>query len=149
MANAVEDALNRGSAEQRERAMQTIEEARRNIQMNNVQMGDISSTSAANVAHQAQVIEDAKRTIPFETMQHVDTVSPPMNTPPVNASQTQGQMNSNVIELHPDTKNTIESIEQGEGNNYLNQNAVDRALARQAQETPVYEEPQQQRAMGR
>jgi hypothetical protein len=149
MANAVEDALNRATPEQREKAMQTIEEARRNIQMNNVQMGDISSTEAANVAHNAQVIEDAKRTIPFETMQHVDTVSPPMNTPPMNAPAMHGQMNSNVIELHPDTKNTIESIEQGEGNNYLNQNAVDRALARQAQEMPPINEPQQQRAMGR
>jgi hypothetical protein len=137
MANAVEDALNRASPEQREKAMQTIEEARRNIQMNNVQMGDISSTNAASITHNAQVIEEAKRIIPFETMQHVDTVSPPMNTPP-----THGVSNSNVIELHPDIQSDIESVQQSGDNNYLNQNAVDRALAQQSQETPHYEEPQ-------
>lgn len=142
MANAVEDALNRASAEQRERAMATIEEARRNIQTTNMQMGDISSTDAASVARNAQIIEEAKRNIPFETMQHVDTVSPPLNTPPMH-----GRSNSNVIELHPDMQADIQAVEQSGGNNYLNQNAVDRALARQSQDGPNYEP--QQRAMGR
>jgi len=142
MADAVQDALNRASTEQRERAMQTIEEARRNIQMSNVQVGDISSMDAANMTRQAQIIEEAKRNIPAETMTHVDTVSPPLNTPP-----THGMSNFNVIELHPDIKSDIESVQQSGGNNYLNQNAVDRALARPAQDTPQYD--QQQRAMGR
>jgi hypothetical protein len=144
MANSVEDALNRASAEQRDRAMQIIEEARQNINTASLQKGNFPSSDAdATIARNEQIIEEAKRTIPVETMQHVETVSPPMNTPPM-----QGQSNSNVIELHPDVRSDIESIEQSGGNNYLNQNAVDRALARQGQENPQYE-PEQQRAMGR
>lgn len=141
MPNAVEDALNRASAEQRERAMQTIEEARRNIQLVSVQQtGDISSTDANSLARNAQIIEEAKRTIPFETMKDVDHVSPPMNTPG------NGPTNSNVIELHEHTQSTIENIEQGPGNNYMNDNAVDRAMARQSQDSIQQD---QQRAMGR
>ncbi len=141
MANSVEDALSRASAEQRERAMQTIEEARRNIQSTTMQPGDMSSMSATSIAHNAQVIEDAKRTIPFETMQHVDEIGPPMNTPAANDNY-----QSNVIEIDPNTQSKIEQIQQGEGNNYLSGNAVDRAMARQPQE---YDRGDQQRAMER
>ena len=143
MANAVEEALNRANADQRAHAMQVIEEARRNIQTADLQMANAPSGDAkAIIARNEQIIEDAKRSIPVETMQSVDEISPPLNTPPMH-----GQSNSNVIELHPDMHSDIESVQQSGGNNYLNENAVDRALARPAQESQNYEE--QQRAMGR
>lgn len=140
MANAIDDALNRASQEQREQ--QVINEARRNIQLVSVrQMGDVSSTDAASIAKNAQVIEEAKRTIPFETMQDVKEVSPPLNTP-----ATKSNYNSTVIELHPNAQNTVENIDRGEGNNYLRENAVDRAMNRPAQEI---DRTEQQHAMGR
>jgi hypothetical protein len=143
MANSVDDALNRASAEQRERAMQTIEEARRNIQSAQMQPGDMSSMDASNIAHSTQVIEDAKRTMPPEpVLRHVNEVSSPPPTPPVH-----GRVDTTPMELNAETHANIESIQQNGGNNYLDQNAVDRALERQPQETPDYE--QQQRAMGR
>ncbi len=142
MANAIEDALSRASAEQRERAQQAIEEARQNIKLVSMrQMGDISSTDADSVARNAQIIEEAKRTIPAETMKDVNEISPPLNTP-----SARGYYNSNVIEIHPNVQSQIETIEQGEGNNYLRENAVDRAMARPSQEMGY--EPQQQ-AMSR
>ncbi|EHQ29758.1 hypothetical protein [Mucilaginibacter paludis] len=143
MANAVEDALNRASAEQRERAMATIGEARRNILNADIQMAYSPSGDAATIkARNEQIIEEAQRSIPAETMQSVDSVSPPMNTPPMH-----GMVNTEPIALNPEFKSTIESIEQGGGNNYLNPNAVDRAMARQAYEAPQ-QDPQEQ-AMSR
>jgi predicted ribosome quality control (RQC) complex YloA/Tae2 family protein len=143
MPNAIEDALSRASAEQRERAQQAIEEARQNIKLVSVrQMGDISSTEADSVTRNAQIIEEAKRNIPFETMKDVNEVSPPLNTP-----SNRGYYNSTIIELHPNAQSQIETIEQGDGNNYLRENAVDRAMSRQSQEMGY--EPQQQQALGR
>lgn len=138
MANAVEDALNRASEEQRERAQQAIEEARRNIKLVSVrQMDDISAADGDYIAKNAQIIEEAKRSIPVETMKDVNEISPPLNTP-----SNRGYYNSNVIEIHSSTQSKIESIEQGEGNNYLRDNAVDRALARPSQD--ISYEPKQQ-----
>jgi hypothetical protein len=139
MSNAVEQALNRASVEQRERAQHTIEEARRNIQLVSVQRPeDITASKAATVAQQTQIIEEAKRNIPAETMKDVDTVSPPLPTP-----STGTNYKSNVIELHPQTQAKIEQIEQGEGNNYQRENAVDRAAARQPQEPQTQDQKQQ------
>ena len=140
MANAVEDALNRASAEQKERNQQVIEEARSNIKLVSMQPGDMSSSSADSLARNAQIIEEAKRNIPFETMQSVDSIGPPMNTPPT------VEPNSKVVELHPNVQSTIESVEQGQGNNYLRENAVDRAMTRPSQEI---EQRDQQQALGR
>lgn len=142
MANAVEEALNRASEEKRAKAQQVIDEARRNIKL--VSMRDDIPPSEIT-AQQAQIIEEAKRNIPFETMQEVDEISPPLPTP-----STLGNYNSTVINLHPDTQANIESIEQGDGNNYLRENAVDRAIARQSQETQAWDQQQQQQqALGR
>jgi len=138
MANAVEEALNRAGAEQRAKAQQVIEEARRNIKLVSVR-DDITPTES--VAKQTEIIEEARRNIPFETMQDVDSISAPLPTPAYN-----GNYNSKVVELHPQTQDTIERIEQGEGNNYLRENAMDRAMQRQAQEPPQTE---QQQALGR
>ena len=140
MANAVEDALNRASAEQKERNQQVIEEARSNIKLVSMQPGDMSSTSADSLARNAQIIEEAKRNIPFETMQSVDSVGPPLNTPHTI------EPNSKVVELHPNVQSTIESVEQGDGNNYLRGNAVDRAMTRQPQDM---QRDDQQQAMSR
>ncbi len=142
MANAIEDALNRASPEQKERNKQVIEEARRNIKLvSMLQMEDITPANADSVARQAQIIEEAKRNIPFDTMQEVDSISPPLNTPSTK------EANSKVIQIHSDVEAKIESVQQGEGNNYLRENAVDRAMQRQTQESPASE--QQQQAMSR
>lgn len=139
--NAVEAALNRASEEQRAKAQQVIEEARRNIKLVSMR-DDIPPSEIA--AQQTQIIEEAKRNIPFETMQEVDEISPPLPTPSTK------EADPKVVQLHPQTQETIERIEQGEGNNYLRENAVDRAVERQSQETPPLEQQQeQQRAMGR
>ncbi len=140
MANAVEDVLNRASEQQRTKAQQVIEEARRNIKL--VSMRD-DITPSESVAKQREIIEEAKRNIPFETMQDVEEITPPLPTPNNKAAYT-----SKVVSLHPDTKDTIERIEQGEGNNYLRENAVDRAMQRQEQQTPQ-QEPEQQQAISR
>ncbi|MGY3213942.1 hypothetical protein [Mucilaginibacter sp. HD30] len=143
MANAVEDALNRAKADQKEKAMQTIDEAQRNINSASFQMGNFQSPEAADIiSRNEQIIAEARRSIPFETMQSVDSVSPPMTTPP-----THGVVNAEPIELNSNFKSNIENIEQGSGNNYLNQNAVDRANARQEQANPL-QEPQE-KSLGR
>ena len=139
MANAVEEALNRGSEEQKARAHKVIEEARRNIQLVSVR-DDITPTEADTVARQAKIIEEAKQKIPFETMRDVDEISAPLPTPNNKAAYT-----SKVVELHPDTAANIEAIEQGGGNNYLRENAVDRALARQKEAQVVDHQQEQQR----
>jgi hypothetical protein len=137
MANAIEAALNRASPEQQARNQQVIEEARRNIQL-------VSDRTPEQVAaQQAQTIEEAKQNIPFDTMKDVDEVSSPLPTPTRNINY-----DSKVINLHPDTIENIEGIEQGGGNNYLNENAVDRAQARQdhiAQEQARYDRERQDR----
>jgi predicted ribosome quality control (RQC) complex YloA/Tae2 family protein len=136
MANAIEDALDRASAEQQAKAQQVIEEARRNIKLVSVR-DDITTTDADSIAKNAQAIEEAKRAIPFETMKDVESIDPPLDTP-----APRGYYNSTVVELHSNTQTNIEQIEQGEGNNYLRENAVDRAMARPAQEVDR-EQPQQ------
>ncbi len=140
MANAVEEALNRASSEQQARNQQVIDEARRNIKLVSVR-DDITPSAADSAARNAQTIEEAKRAIPFETMKDVDHVSPPLPTP-----SNRGYYNSTVIELHSQTQSNIEQIEQGEGNNYLRENAVDRALSRPSQQQ---ERDEQQHVMGR
>lgn len=143
MPNAVEDALNRMNADQRAQADQTIEDARRKIQSAEMQMGNAPSGDiAATIAQNEQIIAEAQRSIPAETMQSVDSISPPMNTPPMH-----GMVNSTQIEVNSTFKSQIESIEQSGGNNYLNTNAVDRALAREGQDAPQHD--QQQQELGR
>ncbi len=142
MANAMEDALNRASPEQKAKNQQVIEEARNNIKLVSIQqMDDISPSGADSIARNAQVIEEAKRNIPFETMQDVDSIGPPLQT------ATTKEANSKVVSLNASVQASIESIEQGEGNNYLRENAVDRAMERQPQNMPI--EPDRQHAMGR
>lgn len=136
MANAVENALNRASAEQREKAQQIIEEARRNIKLVSMR-DDVTPSDGDAITKNAQAIEEAKRAIPFETMQDVDSISAPLPTPAQH-----GNYNSKVVELHPDTQATIEQIEQGAGNNYLRENAVDRAIDKPAQEIQQLEQQQ-------
>ena len=136
MANAIENALSRASVEQQEKAQQVIEEARRNIKLVSVR-DDITPSNADSTSRNAQVIEEAKRNIPFETMKDVDSILPPLNTP-----SARGYYNSNIIELHPNVQSNIEGIEQGDGNNYLRENAVDRATTRPSQE--IQQEQQQQ-----
>jgi hypothetical protein len=147
MGNAIEDALNRAGPEQRARNQQIIEEARRNIKLVSMQqMDDISPTGADAIARNAQIIEEAKRTIPFETMQDVDSIGPPLNTPSMK------EANPKVIQLNAGVQSNIESIEQGDGNNYLRENAVDRAMARQSSfygQSLEAERGEQQQAMGR
>jgi hypothetical protein len=139
MANAVEDVLSRANPEQKVRNQQVIEEARRNIKLVSMQqMDDISPSGGDAIARNAQIIEEAKRNIPFETMRDVDSVSPPLPTP-----SNRGYVNSTVIELHPNVQSTVENIEQGGGNNYLQENAIDRAMARESQEMQAVEEHQQ------
>lgn len=143
MSNAVENALNRASEEQRARAQQVIEEARQNIRLVSVQqMNDMSPSGADTIARNAQIIEEAKRTIPTETMKEVDSIGSPLTTP-----STQGNYNATVVELHPNVQSTIENIEQGEGNNYLRENAVDRAMERPSLD--MQRDDQQQQALGR
>lgn len=136
MGNAVEDALNRASAEQRARAYQAIEEARRNIRLVSVR-DDITPSDTDTIAKNAKTIEEAKQAIPYDTMKDVDEVTPPPPTPTQNE-----HADSKVVDLHPDTQETIEQIEQGDGNNYLRENAVDRAMERQSQEVPPHEQQQ-------
>lgn len=142
MANAIEDALNRASAEQRERALAAIEEARRNIKLVSVR-DDITPGEADSISRHAHTIEEAKRVIPFETMKDVDSIDPPMNTPPLARSH----YNSTVVEINQSTQSNIEYIEQNGGNNYLRENAVDRAMARPPQE--IQQEQQRQQGLGR
>lgn len=124
MANAIEAALARADEQQRIRNEQVIAEARRNIFL-------VSDRTPEQVAaEQSQVIAEARQNIPIETMQHVDEIGPPLPTPNDKANYT-----SKVVNLHPDIQGQIESIEQGNGNNYLNDNAVDRALERQQQQS--------------
>lgn len=138
MANAIEEALNRASQEQRERAQQVIAEARRNIKL--VSMRDDIPQSEI-IAQQTQIIEEAKRNIPFETMMDVDSIAPPLPTPSMK------EANPNVIHLNANFQSTIESIQQGEGNNYLQDNAVDRAMNRESLD--IQQEQERQQAMGR
>lgn len=137
MANAVEAALNRMSAEQRQKAEQVIEEARRNIKLVSVR-DDITPSDGEHITKQAQVIEEARRKIPFDTMKDVNEISAPLPTPNDKAGYT-----SKIVALHPDTQDKIESIEQGDGNNYLQENAIDRVMARQPEETQMQDERQQ------
>lgn len=142
MANAVEDALNRASAEQKEKNQQVIDEARRNISMASVQgMDDISPSSASSIERNAQIIAEAKRNIPFETMQNVDSIGPPMATP------SNVPANSNVIDINSHTRSSIENIEQGPGNNYLQDNAMERFRAR-SQETHI-QDPEHEQQLAR
>ncbi len=137
MANAIEAALARADEQQRIRNEQVIAEARRNIQL-------VSDRTPEQVAtEQSKIIEEARQNIPIETMQHVDEISSPLPTPNDKANYT-----SKVVSLNPDMHAKIESIEQGGGNNYLNENAVDRAVARQAQlsqEQAQYDREKQER----
>lgn len=129
MKNAVESALARASEEQRARAYQAIEEARNNIKLVSMQqVEDISPTAADAVARNAQIIEEAKRTIPVETMRDVDAIEPPMTTPSM-----RGHANSMPITLDENVQHNIERIGQEGGNNYLHENAVDRAQQRPPQ----------------
>lgn len=129
MKNAVESALARASEEQRVRAYQVIEEARNNIKLVSIQhTEDISPTAADAVARNAQIIEEAKRAIPVETMKEVDAIEPPMVTP-----STRGHVNSMPIKLDENVEQNIERIGEAGGNNYLHENAVDRAQQRPAQ----------------
>lgn len=148
MANAIEDALNRASEEQRAKALQAIQEARQNIKLVSMRGENISQMDVDSVERNKQVIAEARQHIPFETMQDVDEITPPLPTPPTKHAQFQ----ANVVQLHPDTTENIQQIEQGGGNNYLNDNAVDRAMARQGQETQAQaweQQQQQQQALGR
>ena len=148
MGNAVEDALNRANEEQRAKALQAIQEARQNIKLVSMRGENITQMDVDSVEKNKQIIAEARQHIPFETMQDVDEITPPLPTPPTK----QAQFQANVVQLHPDTQENIEQIEQGGGNNYLNDNAVDRAMARQSQETPAQvweQQQQQQQAMGR
>lgn len=127
MSNAVEAALNRSSAEQRQKAQQVIEEARRNIRLVSTQhLEDISPAGADTISYNSRAIEEAKRSIPFETMKDVDEIGAPLPTP-----SNRGYYNSTAVEVHPNIQSTIENVEQGDGNNYLRENAVDRAMDRQ------------------
>ncbi|MBN8669518.1 MAG: hypothetical protein J0L80_02455 [Chitinophagales bacterium] len=148
MGNAVEDALNRANEEQRAKALQAIQEARQNIKLVSMRGENITQMDVDSVEKNKQIIAEARQHIPFETMQDVDEITPPLPTPPTK----QAQFQANVVQLHPDTQENIEQIEQGGGNNYLNDNAVDRAMARQSQETQAQvweQQQQQQQAMGR
>jgi hypothetical protein len=136
--NAVQQALDRADPQQRARNEAAIEEARRTIRLVSMQqMDDITPSGAESIARNAQIIEEAKRNIPFETMQDVNEVAPP-GIRPANSSSLRGFDN---LQPSEQTQATIHSIEQGEGNNYLQGNAVDRAQARQPQEMQV-QEPQ-------
>lgn len=148
MANAIEDALNRASEEQRAKALQAIQEARQNIKLVSMRGENISQMDVDSVERNKQIIAEARQHIPFETMQDVDEITPPLPTPPTKHAQFQ----ANVVQLHPDTTENIQQIEQSGGNNYLNDNAVDRAMGRQAQETQAQaweQQQQQQQALGR
>lgn len=140
MANAIEAVLNRASQEQRDRAQQVIEEARRNIKLVS-NRDDIPTTGVDSVSKNTHTIEEARRVIPFETMKDVDSIDPPLNT-----SLPRGNYNSTVVEIHSNTQSNIESIEQGEGNNYLRENAVNRAMARPERNI---EQEEKQQALGR
>ncbi len=137
--NAVEDALNRASPEQQARARQVIEEARRNIKLVSMR-NDITPTGA--IVQQQKIIEEARRTIPSETMQEVDEISPV--TLPLPSPNRRANYTSKFVELHPDTKENIERIEQSRENVYPRENAVDGAMQRHAQETPEQEQQRQQ-----
>ena len=148
MANAIEDALNRASEEQRAKALQAIQEARQNIKLVSMRGENISQMDVDSVEKNKQIIAEARQHIPFETMQDVDEITPPLPTPPTK----QAQFQANVVQLHPETSANIQQIEQSGGNNYLNDNAVDRAIGRQAQETQTQtweQQQQQQQALGR
>src|ERR1700744_3013185 len=111
MANAVEEALNRANADQRAHAYSVIEQARRDIQTAEIQSSvERTNDMAAIISRNEQIIEEAKRSIPAETMQSVDHISSPMTTPPMH-----GYVNSTPIELHPDIHSDITSIEQSGG----------------------------------
>ncbi len=145
MANAVENALSRINAEQRAKAEQVMAEARRNIRLVSLR-DDLSPSDADSLASNARIIDEAKRTIPFDTMRDVDTISAPLPTP-----NNRANYSSKVVCLNPETYDRIELIEQNGGNNYLNENAIDRALTRQSQEVsqPEQHRDQQQYAQGR
>ncbi len=136
MSNAIEDALGRANAQQREKAQQAIEEAQRNIKL--VSMHDeITPTDTNSITKNVQIIEEAKGRILFDTMKDVISVSSPLPIP----SKT-GNYHSNVVKLHPRPQSTVEHIEQGEGKNYLRENAVDRAGTRQTHEAQGDEQQQ-------
>lgn len=138
MANAIKEALNRASQEAKLRNQQVIDEARRNIKLVSMQqLDDVTPSGAETISRNAQIIEEARRNIPIETMQEVDNIGPPLNTPPTAPS------NAKVVQINAHTQQSIESIEQGPGNNYLRETAMDRAMARSAQEQPLPEREQQ------
>jgi len=142
MANAIEDALNRASAKDK----QTIEAAKSHISsIENVDKGAASKTEKTNSVEEAlgrtsdkdkQTIEAGKSHI--SSIENADKVSPsnaPSNTPA-------NPKDLDKMQLNPETKSNIESVQQGQGNNYMYQNAVDRAQARPPQE-PQKAQPQQ------
>lgn len=134
MANAVEDALNRASPETQARNWEIIAEARRRLELVSMNGQEVGTPRTPT---DAEVFEEARRNIPVATMQDVDHVSSPLATP------TSLPAKSNVVDLHADTRANIENIEQGGGNNYLRENAMDRAMNRQPQELQR-EEPQRE-----
>jgi hypothetical protein len=137
MANAVEEALNRAK---RAEIDKTIGNAQREIDSAKMQMGnDPNSNMAATIAQNEQIIAEARHSIPFESMQSVDSISPPMNTPAAH-----GLSNPEPVNLNPTFQMHIEKIQQGPGNNYLNENAVDRAMDQQSQAAQQIEPPQQE-----
>jgi len=90
-----------------------------------------------------QVIQSAKEKLPDVNMKEVDSISP-QNVPNTNAKANPSSVANK--QLDEATKDNVTSIQRGEGNNYLNQNAVDKALERPSKEpTP----PQPQKEMER
>ena len=121
MANAMEEALSRASAEQRARNEEVIEAARRNIPVLSTQEAEAMKT-----ARQAEVIEEARHTIPFDTMRDADSV----DAPNIRARAAKKANGFTQPQFNPDMHATVDDMQRAPDNNYQSPNAVDVALAR-------------------
>ena len=88
-----------------------------------------------------QDMQAAKEKLSSTNMKEVENISAPNVPNAITKVNSSSVANKQVDEV---TKDNINSIQKSEGNNYLNQNAVDRAMDRTPQEPPRPPQPQKE-----
>ena len=156
MANALEDALKRASQNKEfQQARETLQQSGVKVASNDNKVASLavdntqgSSNSVEAALKRAspetgeksqQVMQEARQNIPGDTMKEVNQPSAPNTTPSENRSNPFGLEKKTV---NADTQSRVETTQQSQGNNYMYQNAVDRAQERPTQQ-PQKAEPQQ------
>ena len=155
MANALQDALKRASQNKEfQQAREALQQSGVKVASNDNKVASLavdntqrSSNSVEAALQRASpeageksqtIMQEARQNIPGETMKDVDQHSAPNPTPSENRANPIGLENKT---LNAETQSRIETTQQSQGNNYMCQNAVDRAQERPSQE-PQTPEPE-------